>query len=1178
MMANRLGVWGALGGLLVTYVLAGKLGLQFAFVHASATPLWPPTGIALAMLILGGYRLWPIVFLGALLVNVTTAGSVATSLGIAGGNALEAVLGAYLVHRFANGREAFKRPMTIFVFAAVAGFVATAVSASIGVTSLALGGYASWPAWAEIWLTWWLGDAAGALVIAPFLIVWAVEPGMAEFRRRRLEVIGLGVVTAAVAAIVFGGALHAGTRNAPTAFLCLPPLVWAAYRFGPRGATTGLVVLSAIATAATLSGSGPFAVGTPNGSLLLLQAFLLTMSVTILSLAALADELARRAASSAENARLYRWSEGQRRTADAFLETSRALTLSLDLRDVAGRIVGAVRELLGGTVAIVFRIDEATGAYEALAVAGDAGAEFGGAFTIPAGVGTIGLAVREQRAVMTPDVTTDPRITLTPEIRARLARAAHRSVLAVPLVADGQTIGAFLVGDQAGRTYTEDQKVVAEAFGHHAALAIANAQRFEQSQREQQELSDFFENATVPLHWVGADGTILRANRAELELLGYASEEYVGRHIADFHADAGTIDEILRRLKAGETIRDCPARLRARDGSIRDVIIDSNVQWADGHFVHTRSFTRDVTSLRRAEEAMGRLLAAERGAREEAEAARVRAEDAERQMATLSDIAHSITSSLDLDTVLQRIAEGAQELCRSDTAAMFVRDGESEAMVPRYRVGPAVQAYDGLRIEPGRGIGGHVLSTGQPLRTAHYLADPRVPDTFHAIARETGTVTLMVVPITIRGRVEGLLYISNRTPRAFTKHDEAVCMRLAEQAAAALSNARLFADAESARAQAEAASHAKDEFLAVLSHELRTPLNAIVGWARMLQTGTVAPSAVANAIEIIDRNAAAQVRLVEDLLDVSRIVSGTLSVDLAPVRLATVLAAAIDAVRPAAERKGVRLVSDVAPTVDSVMADAGRLQQAVWNLVVNAVKFTPASGTVTVSAATDADTVWIRVGDTGCGIDTALLPHIFDRFRQGDSSTTRKHGGLGLGLTLVKHIVELHGGTVTAESGGPGTGAAFTLTLQHSAEPERALRPRPAGRALTRVELSGVTVLVVDDEPDARELCAQALARHGAVVATADSATEALERLRADTPDVVIADIGMPGVDGFAFIQRLRAQDAERGRRTLAMALTAYASAEDRLRALEAGFDDHIAKPFDPVELARTIHRCVRSQ
>jgi PAS domain S-box-containing protein len=1165
-MAGRLATWGALAALLLTYVLAGKLGLQFASVHASATPLWPPTGIALAMLILGGLRLWPIVFVGAFVVNLTTAGSVATSLGIAAGNTLEAVAGAYLVNRFAGGRAAFTRPVTIFVFAAVAGFAATAGSAAIGFASLALGGYAPWSALGEIGLTWWLGNAAGALVVAPFLIVWAVEPGLGAFRGRLVEVTAIGAVTVAVAALVFSGATQAAERHAPIAYLCVPPLVWAAYRFGPRGATTALAVQSAIATAATLGGVGPFAVGVPNASLLLLQGFLLTMSVMVLPLAALADELARRAASSAENARLYRWSESQRRTADAFLDTSRALTLSLDVREVARRIVTAVRELVGGTVAIVYRLDEATGDYEALAIAGDAGPDFTGAFAIPAGVGTIALAVREGRAVATPDVTTDPRIVLTPEIRARLARAPHRSSLAVPLVADGRTIGAFLVGDQPGRTYTEDQRVLAEAFGHHAALAIANAYRFEQSRREQQELSDFFEHATIPLHWVAADGTILRANRAELEMLGYSSDEYVGRHIADFHADAASIDEILRRLKAGETLRDCPARLRARDGSLRDVIIDSNVQWEHGRFVHTRCFTRDVTSLRRAEEEMTRLLVAER-------AARARAEDAEGQMATLGDIARSITSSLDLDTVLQRIAGGAQELCRSDTAAMFLRDGDTEAMVPRYRVGPALQAYEGLRIEPGRGIGGHVLSTGRPVRTGDYVGDARVPGAFHAIAQEAGTVTLMVVPITIRGRVEGLLYISNRTERAFTPQDEAICMRLAEQAAAAISNARLFADVESARAAAEAASRAKDQFLAVLSHELRTPLNAIVGWARMLRTGSIDPAAVTNAIEVIDRNAAAQVRLVEDLLDVSRIVSGTLSVDLAPVKLAPVLAAALDAVRPAAERKGVRLVSTVAPAIDWVTADAGRLQQVVWNLLVNGVKFTPAGGTVDVSAGAAGDMVRIRVTDTGCGIDGALLPHIFDRFRQGDSSTTRRHGGLGLGLTLVKHLVELHGGTVTAESAGAGAGATFTVTLRPMVEPN--VQSWPAAPWRRRVDLSGVTVLIVDDEPDARDMCAQALSVHGAVVTTASCAAEALERLETATPDILIADIGMPGEDGFSLVRKVRARERA-GARLPVLALTAYASAEDRVRVLEAGFDAHVAKPFDPEALARAVQAQLR--
>jgi PAS domain S-box-containing protein len=1169
----------AIISLLITYVVVGKLGLYFASIHPSATLLWPPTGIALAALIVGGYRLWPAIFIGAFVVNVTTAGSIATSLGIAGGNTLEALTGAYLAQRFANGRDAFKQPRSIFVFCLVAGFVATAVSASVGVTSLALGGYASWRQWGTIWLTWWLGDAAGALVVAPFLIVWATEANVVDLRRQLAEALGVLLAIISVGAVIFGGAIRAGTGDAPIAFVCLPPLVWAAYRFGPSGAATGLIILAAIATAGTLQGSGPFTIDTPNDSLLVLQLFLVTMSATVLPLAALARELSRRAETSAENARLYRESEARRRTAEAFLGTSRALASSLDTRHVAERIVASVRELLRGTVAIVYRVDPETQSYQALAVAGDAGPDFSGVFTIPAGVGTIGLAVREQGAVVTTDVTSDARIVLTPDVRSRLAKAPHRAVLAVPLVADGATIGAFLVGDRAGRVFTDEEIIVAEAFAQHAALAIANARRFEEAREREQELSDFFENAPVALHWVGSDGTILRANRAELDLLGYAAEEYIGRPIADFHVDAETIHDILQRLGVGETIRSYPARLRARDGTIRHVIIDSNVQWTRGRFAHTRCFTRDVTSIRRAEEEMARSLAAERQARTEAEAARGRAEEAERQLTTLGEIAHSITSSLDLDTVFQRIAEGAQELSGSDTAAIFLRDGDADAMVPRYRVGPSVRAYDGLRIVPGKGLGGLVLLTGGPLRTAEYVGDPRVPEAFHAIARETGMVALMVVPIAIGERVEGLLYISNGTPRAFTERDEAVCMRLAEQAAAAIRNAQLFAEVKTARAGAEAASRAKDEFLAVLSHELRTPLNAVVGWTRMLRTGTLAPSAVVKAIEVIDRNAAAQVQLVEDLLDVSRIISRTLHVDLRPLKLAPVIAAAVDAVRPAAARKGVRLVLDIAPAIDCVTADAGRLQQVIWNLLANAVKFTPPAGAVHVEARTATDSVKISVADTGCGIDAATLPHIFDRFRQGDSSTTRQHGGLGLGLALVKHIVELHGGTVHAHSDGPGEGATFTVTLSHAADPVM-LERRPMSDAAARnaADLSGITVLVVDDDADARDLCAQALTFYGAAVTTAADVLEAVDRVAVLRPEVVIADIGMPGEDGFGLIRRLRASESDRGRRSFVMAVTAYVSPQDRHRVLDAGFDAHVAKPFDPGELAGRIQRLVRPQ
>jgi CheY-like chemotaxis protein/anti-sigma regulatory factor (Ser/Thr protein kinase) len=340
----------------------------------------------------------------------------------------------------------------------------------------------------------------------------------------------------------------------------------------------------------------------------------------------------------------------------------------------------------------------------------------------------------------------------------------------------------------------------------------------------------------------------------------------------------------------------------------------------------------------------------------------------------------------------------------------------------------------------------------------------------------------------------------------------------------------------------------------------------------MLRSGTLSPAAVREAIEVIDRNAAVQVQLIEDLLDVSRIVSGTLRLEVRPVKLGPVLGAAIDAVRPTAEGKGVRVAATVAPGVDLVAADPGRLQQVFWNLLANSVKFTPPEGSVTVSVIGDGDAVRVSVADTGSGIDAAALPHVFERFRQADSSMTRQHGGLGLGLALVKHLVELHGGTVRAESDGPGRGATFTITLPRAAAPTSpAVSPRAAAPARPLAALAGVTVLVVDDESDARELCERALARHGATVVSEDSVSRALERMAAVKADVVVADLAMPGEDGFGLIRRLRARESEGGGRALVVALTAHAGPDHRRRVLDAGFDAHVAKPFDPDALVGTV-------
>jgi hypothetical protein len=376
------------------------------------------------------------------------------------------------------------------------------------------------------------------------------------------------------------------------------------------------------------------------------------------------------------------------------------------------------------------------------------------------------------------------------------------------------------------------------------------------------------------------------------------------------------------------------------------------------------------------------------------------------------------------------------------------------------------------------------------------------------------------------------------------------------------------------------ANRLKDEFLATLSHELRTPLTSILGWAHLLQSGDYDAASVKSALETIERNARAQNQLIDDLLDVSRIITGKLRLDVSVVDLSAVIEAAVDAVRPAAEAKEIRLQVLLDPSAGAVSGDADRLQQVIWNLLTNAVKFTPKGGRVQVRLERVNSHVEIIVGDTGQGVAPEFLPHVFDRFRQADQSSTRKHGGLGLGLSIVRQLVEQHGGTVRAESEGVGRGTTFTVKLarlvtveRRESERRERVHPTAGGRIPFNCapSLEGLKVLVVDDEPDTREMIRAVLERCSSVVTTAGSAAEAREAFARTRPDVLVCDIGMPGEDGYAVIGSVRALPAEEGGRTPAIALTAYARVEDRVRALMAGFQVHVPKPVEPMELAALV-------
>jgi signal transduction histidine kinase/ActR/RegA family two-component response regulator len=365
----------------------------------------------------------------------------------------------------------------------------------------------------------------------------------------------------------------------------------------------------------------------------------------------------------------------------------------------------------------------------------------------------------------------------------------------------------------------------------------------------------------------------------------------------------------------------------------------------------------------------------------------------------------------------------------------------------------------------------------------------------------------------------------------------------------------------------------KDEFLATLSHELRTPLNVILGWTRMLIHDHLSATARRHALDLIDRNAQVQTQLVNDLVDMSRMTTGKLRLELESLPLVPALEGALESARPAALVKGVTIETFWNIPDANVLADATRLQQVLWNLLSNAVKFTPAGGRVVVKAGRQADRIRIEVSDTGIGIDPAFLPHVFDRFRQANSGTTRVHGGLGLGLAIVHDLVRLHGGDVEAHSAGVGHGATFVVTLQATAA---ARRPAPLGRLARRVSLDGHRVVLVEDHDDSRELLVQALQNSGAAVVAFGAAGEAFAALDRVRPSVIVADIGLPGEDGYSFIQRVRAHEAPTIRSVPAIAVTAYATAHDRSEALAAGYQQHLTKPVDPSYLVEAIDEVAR--
>jgi PAS domain S-box-containing protein len=661
------------------------------------------------------------------------------------------------------------------------------------------------------------------------------------------------------------------------------------------------------------------------------------------------------------------------------------------------------------------------------------------------------------------------------------------------------------------------------------------------------------------------------ANPAACRMLGLDRDAIVGKRLDDFaDAPAGDLeaawaDFLSRGTMTGEF------RLSTPDGRVVECEFSATANVLPGRHL---SILRDVAERRRLEELL----------RHEA-----------RTIETIHRISSGIAASLDLDRIVQTITDETTAATGAQFGAFFynVENESGESYMLYSLSGVDRSAFAGFPMPRNTAVFAPTFRGDPVVRLDDVTTDPRYGRSAPYFGMPEGHLPVrsyLAVPVVSRsGEVHGGLFFGHSEVGVFDADVERVVSAIAAQTAVAMDNARLFEAtrrareaADRARLASEEASRAKDEFLAVVSHELRTPLNAMLGWTRMLRTGELDDATSARALEIVDRNTRLQVQLIDDLLDVSSVISGKFRLSLGDVDLPRVVEAALDAARPAATAKAIRLGIAVDPGASTVVGDAERLQQVVWNLLSNAIKFTPNGGLVDVSLRRAGDAVEIAVADSGVGIPDEFLPHAFERFSQAESGTTRAYGGLGLGLAIVRSIAELHGGSVRAESDGPGLGSTFTVTLPARGEHDLAADdPARAGAASLDaasepVALDAVRVLLIEDEPDTRDVLALALAQRGAHVEAVASAVAAFDALRDRPFDVLVSDIGMPDEDGYRLIARVRALGPDAGGAVPAIALTAYAGADDRQRALDSGFDLHVAKPIGPHEFAVAVAEAAR--
>src|SRR3989441_3018972 len=1193
------------------YFLAAKLGLALAFLNASVSPVWPPTGVAIAVVFWLGYRAAPGVFLGALLANsLFTNVPFATTSGIAVGNTLEAITAVYLLRRFIGSRIPFNRVIDVLKFLLFAVILSTAISATIGNISLCLGGAATWRNFGWLWLTWWSGDGVGALVVAPLILTWVERPIERWSGRRWAEGAALLLALWILSATIYTDLFLKTVAGRPWGHVTIPLLLWAAFRFGPRGVATTIAMFSAIAIWGTIHGRGGFAVYNANDALLYLQAYVADLAITTLLLAAIISERKHAALNLSGGLSVTRILAESPALDDALPRILQRICVTFDWEVGAMWIAGPESSVL--RCLKVWPPQETKSKFEAVCYES----------TFASGIGLPGRVWKTVKPTWIQDVTSDENF---PRARVASAEGLH-AAFAFPIVSSekflgvmeffsheirepdesllaafsgiGSQIGQFIERKRAekaleparllpsenpapvmrldqGRvlSYTNPaaQRVLASwnltlgkeapeelAQNAEAALSHDDRRNIELPVGEQTYLVTF---APVGVDYVNlyfTDITDLKRTQEALlkneewlrltmeggrmgtwsrdldehnrvvwspeleEIFGLRRGEFPQTEEAFFDFvhpdDRERLSQAVRQAIESRGAYDIEFRYTRKDGAQRWMLGRGRAFYTeDGKPYRLAGLGWDITERKQFEEAL---------------------RESQAQFANVIGSAMDAVITIDQDQRIAIFNSAAERMFGCSTAAAIGQP--IDRFIPEYR--EQIRSFGGTRV------------TRRSMSALRALSGVRANG-------EEFPIEASFSQIEMKGQKLYTVILRDITGRKRAEEER-------EQ---------LLAREHEARAEAEIANRIKDEFLATLSHELRTPLTAILGWLSIMRSQPLDPKTTQHAIETIERNARIQAQLVEDLVDVSRIVGGKLNLEMRPVNLLQVIEAAIEVVRPAAEAKGVALRVNHDPSAGLVSRDAARLQQMGWNLLSNAVKFTSQGGSVEVSLGRAGGFAEVVVRRTGLRIAPQFLPHVFERFRQAESPLTRSHRGLGLGLAIVRHLVELHGGSVSAESPGENQGATFTIRLPRAS----ALRTDASATESDRAgdfdrSLAGLRVLVVEDEPDARELISLALKRSGAEVQAVASAKEALSKLQVFTPDVLLSDIGLPAESGYDLIREVRSLSSDLSR-VPAIALTAFASENDRQMALATGFHAHLAKPVEPDHLIEIIRRVVRS-